>query len=302
MRIRACILTAGVFAASLCRADAAGQPATPQAVVDELLAADRAFSEASARTDVVTGLSAMFADEIVMAVPRDGFARGKAKATAALRANPDNAKSRLDWTSIRGGVSADGRHGFTFGYMTLHKPDGTRAPLKYLAYWIRKPEGWRVAALKRRARPAGAVSFDLRPPALPSRLVAPSTDAALLAAATASLEEAERAFSDEAQTIGLGPAFTKYGRADAVNMGGPDDAGFVTGAAAIGRSVSGGEPPSPSPVSWSAETSLVASSGDLGITFGMIRQNKPAEGKEPVAFFTIWWRPGPAEPWRYIAE
>jgi ketosteroid isomerase-like protein len=276
--------------------------ATPQAAVDELLAADRAFSAASARTDAITGLSAMFADDITMPVPGNRFVEGKAAAIESLRGNADNARSRLEWTPVRGGVSADGQHGFTFGYMTLYKPDNTPTPLKYLAYWVRTPKGWRIAALKRRPRPVGPAPLDPMPSALPSRIVPPTTDPAAIAAVKKSLEQAERDFSDEAQTIGLGPAFAKYGRADAVNMGGPTDAGFVVGAAAIGRSVSGGEAPSPSPLSWGADKSLVASSGDLGITFGMIRQNKPQEGRPPIPFFTIWWRASPNEPWRYIAE
>jgi ketosteroid isomerase-like protein len=303
MQSRAFIFVVGLGIAVVCRSAAAGQAATPSAAVEELLAADRAFSKASASTDVITGLSAMFADEIVMMVPRDGFAEGKAKATAALRSNPDNATSRLEWTPIRGGISADGLHGFTFGFMTMHKPDKTEVPMKYLAYWIKKPEGWRVAALKRRPRPAGAVSLEPMAPALPARLVPPSTDAAVLAAAKSSLEKAEKDFSDEAQKIGIGPAFVKWGRADAINMGGPQDAGFVVGSAAIGGSAGpSGQTPEPSPLSWDADKSFVASSGDLGINFGMIRQNKPVEGRGPIAFFTIWWRPSASEPWRYIAE
>lgn len=203
---------------------------------------------------------------------------------------------------MRGGVSADGLHGFTFGYMTLQKPDETQVPMRYLSYWIKKADGWRVAALNRRVRAAGDVSLELMPPVLPPRLVPPVTDPAIIAAARKSLQDAERAFSDEAQTIGIGPAFGKFGRDDAMNMGGANEAAFVIGAAAIGRAVSGGEPPSPSPVSWKADTTLVASSGDLGVNFGVIRLNKPVEGRGPFAFFTIWWRASPSEPWRYIAE
>ena len=70
---------------------------SPKAAVDELLAADRAFSAASAKTDVVAGLSAMFADDVVMPVPSGQFAEGKSAATAALAANADNAKSRIEW-------------------------------------------------------------------------------------------------------------------------------------------------------------------------------------------------------------
>jgi ketosteroid isomerase-like protein len=301
MQAGACLIAAWLVVSSVYQ-PASATPATPQSVLDELLAADRAFSADSARTDVISGLSAMFADDIKMPVPGNRFAVGKAAAIEALRANAENSRSRIEWTAVRAGVSADGQHGFTFGYMTLHKPENTSVPLKYLAYWIKTPAGWRVAALKRRPRPAGAVSLEMMTPALPSRIIPPTTAATALAAAKTSLEQAERDFSDEAQTIGLGPAFAKYGRSDAVNMGGPEDVGFVVGATAIGRSVSGGEPPSPSPLSWGAESSLVASSGDLGITFGTIRQNKPQPGQSGVPFFTIWWREGPSKPWRYIAE
>ena len=78
----------------------------------------------------------MFADGIIMAVPGSRFAEGKPAAVAALHANADNARSRIEWAPIRGGVSADGQHGFTFtfGYMTLHRPDGSTAALKYLSY------------------------------------------------------------------------------------------------------------------------------------------------------------------------
>ena len=37
---------------------------TPQQAVKELLAAERAFSKASAQTDVVSGLTAMFAPDL----------------------------------------------------------------------------------------------------------------------------------------------------------------------------------------------------------------------------------------------
>ena len=76
-----------------------------------------------------------------------------AKLHPALRAVPANATSRIEWAPVRGGVSADGAHGFTFGYMTQRRADGTRAPLKYLAYWVRRPEGWRVAVYRRVRRP-----------------------------------------------------------------------------------------------------------------------------------------------------
>ena len=279
---------------------------SPQAAVDELLAADRAFSAAAAKTDAVSGMSAMFAPEVIVPVPGNVFAEGRDKAVEALRANPDNAKSRADWTPVRGGISADGQHGFTFGFMTLHRPDGTDMPIKYLSYWIKGPAGWRVAAYKRRPRPAGEVSTALMAASLPGRLIAPLTDAGVIAQHRASLEDAERSFSRDAQTMGIGPAFEQYGSADAMNMGGPTDAGFVIGSAAIGRNVGAGSPPNTSPVVWAPDVNaFVASSGDLGVTFGYIRvKTNGPDGKPPapIPFFTIWHRAAAPAPWRYIAE
>jgi hypothetical protein len=58
-------------------------------------------------------------------------------------------------------------------------------------------------------------------------------------------------------------------------------------------------------VHWSSEVAVVASSGDLGISFGYIRPHgAPPAGAPPQGqpFFTIWTRASPTAPWRYIAE
>jgi len=54
--------------------------ASPQSVMDELLAVDRAYSAASAKTDLVFGVSAMFASDVAMSIPG-----GKFSAAAATR-------------------------------------------------------------------------------------------------------------------------------------------------------------------------------------------------------------------------
>lgn len=280
-----------------------GQTPDPRSVVDELLAADRAFSAASALTDVTNGLPAMFADDVVMMAPPAAF-EGKAKAAEALRAGAASAGSRAEWFPIRGGISADGRHGFTFGFMTVHGPDSKKTPMKYLSYWVKGPAGWRVAAYKRTRAAEGSPPTAAMPPALPAALVAPVTDAAAIAAFKSSLEDAERAFSRDAQTIGLAAAFARYGSADAINLGGPGEPGFVVGPEAIGRAVGAGSPTNSSPLHWGPDRSIVASSGDLGVTIGTIRRNGPPEPGRPdtFPFFTIWRRASTTDPWRYVAE
>jgi len=276
---------------------------TPREAVDELLNTDRSFAEAAKRLNTVDALTAMFADDVTAPAPGNIYVQGKAKVVEALRANKDNLESRAEWAPIRGGISADGLHGFTFGYMSVVKKDDSKTELKYLAYWIKGKDGWRVAAYRRRPRPAGALVVEMMAPAIPQRMVPPDPSAANIKRYASSLSAAEQAFSDEAQRIGIGAAFTKYGRADAVNMGGNNDSGFVVGAEAIGRSVGQGSPTDSSEVEWNADRVLVASSGDLGITFGMIRIKKPEpNGPKAVPFFTIWRRDTSSDPWRYIAE
>jgi hypothetical protein len=275
---------------------------TPASVVEELLQADRSYSTAGAQKDAVAALSALFAEDVLAGIPGGTFADTRAGLIEALRSNPDNLTSRVSWAPIRGGISGDGRHGFTFGYMTMHKKDGSTAPWKYLAYWVKGQDGWRVAAYRRRPRPAGEVRVAMMPPSLPARLVPPSSDTAVIETYRRSLAAAEKSFSDEAQKVGLAAAFTSFGHADAINMGGPKDVEFVVGSSNIGRSVGEGTPTDSSPLVWAADHKvLVASSGDLGITFGFIRSTT-ANDQPPIPFFTIWRRASSTDPWRYIAE
>ena len=283
----------------------AAEDRKPQSVADELLAADRTFSDSAAKTDLVSGLSAMLSDDVTLAVPGK-LVQGKAAAVGALRANPANLKAHMRWFAKRVGISADGQHGFTFGLFVAEAPDGKKSPGKYLAYWVKGPAGWRVAAYKRGSATGDSpVSLALMAPSLPATLVAPSSDAATIKQYGDSLAAAEGAFSKDAQSIGLGPAFTRHGSADAINLGGPSVPEFVVGNEAIGTFIGAGSPEPQSPVSWGADRVLVASSGDLGVTFGLIRQNAPAAGAagpESFPFFTIWQRATPSAPWKYIAE
>jgi ketosteroid isomerase-like protein len=278
--------------------------ATPQSIVDELLAADRAFSVASGKSDVVNGLSAMFADDVVL-THAGGIASGKPAAVDALQQNKANAGARIEWTPLRAAISGDGRHGFTAGFMTLRTADGKEAPLKYLAYWEKQASGWRVLAYKRGGAKA-VPPLTPMPNVLPAKLVAATKDAAVVEQYRKSLADAETSFSADAQKMGIGPAFAKYGSPEALNLGGPDVATFVIGNNAIGEAVGGGSKVPGSPVWWGPDVkTIVAASGDFGVTIGHIVPNAPGPDGKPQPgrpFFTIWHRASPAAPWRYIAE
>ena len=276
------------------------QAQTPSAAAGELLAADRAFSASAKDQYLPEAFLAMFRPDVTMTSPK-GFVTGTEQVKAALLGNPANPTSRVEWTPLRAGISADGTQGFTFGLMSIRLADGTALPAKYMAYWIKGAEGWRVAAYKRGVAGPGEAPRTVMAPSLPAAMVAASTDSATIDAHVTSLQAAEQAFSDEAQKIGIGPAFVKWGREDAVNMGAPTQPGFTVGAAAIGGAGDSGAPAQAVPsLVWNADRVIVASSGDLGVTFGHIRISDGS--RPPRAFFTIWRRDSPTSPWRYIAE
>lgn len=278
---------------------AAPAQATP-AALSELLAEEARLAKTAEALDPATGITSMMADDVRL-YTRGGPFKGRAAALEALKANPANAGKKASWRLIKSGISGDGTHGFTFGYLTIDGGDPKTAQRRYLAYWVKGAQGWRVAALKQALRAPGEAEIAALPQSIPADAAhaghRPRPDPVQ---ARQGLIDAEKAFSDRAQVAGIGAAFTEYGRSDAINNA-PDK--IQVGAAAIGAAVGGGET-GPSPVSWNADDLLVAPSGDLGINFGMIRPNGPPPEGQPAAipFFTIWMRDGPDQPWRYVAE
>jgi hypothetical protein len=288
--LAALFLLAGPAAARSARAD-----------VEALLAADRAFSAAAAwAPSAADGLAAMFDEAIIAPFPGRGLLVGRDSVVAALRAAPGFGERGVSWAPVRGGISADGSQGFTFGFLTMAGGEPARRDRKYLAYWVHRRQGWRVVAYRTIPRQPGAVSTAMMPPSLPAFTARERSDARTNEANRASLAAAEHAFSDRAQQVGLRVAFREFGREDAMNM--YRGAGFDVGLDAITGNFDANE--TTSPVSWSTEHVFVASSGDLGVSIGTIRQNHPGADGQPSSFpfFTIWRRDGPNAPWRYIAE
>lgn len=269
----------------------------------ELVAADKAFAAKARELPFPDAIGAMLAPDAVM--PARGakpFLRSRGEIVAYLKANPAAAEARAEWVPVRGGISADGRQGFTAGYLTITQPDGTKQPGKYMTYWGRTADGWRALAYKRAPRPEGAVSSVFHALGLPD---AAAWQGAFQRDALDTLLDTERAFAAKAQVIGVGSAFAEYGRADAINMGA--GAGYTESAAAIAA----GFDPEPVPgnaIAWGPDFGIVSASGDLGVSFGRITPKQRPPGLAPDApipaspFFTIWHRDTPTSPWRYIAE
>jgi hypothetical protein len=288
----------------------AGTPVSAAAVVDpreamdSLLAADRAFSAAAKNTDLVTGISRMFLGNVLVQAPT-GFVAGRDSAIKGLETNPDSRRSRVQWTPVGGGVSSDGEHGFTYGYASVTRPDGSVQPHKYMGYWVRGETGWRVAVYKTFPRATGEASLAMHPPSLPTRAL-PRGDETTVQRYADELSRAEHAFSRDAGPMGIGPAFEKWGAPDAVNTGGARSVEFVRGNKAIAQSVAAGHVPG-SEITWAPEQVIVSRTGDLGVTIGTIKIVLPATADarattRTVPFFTIWKRAWPSDPWRYVGE
>lgn len=221
--------------------------------------------------------------------PAQGRFETGADAVAAALA-PEGVRWR--WSVARAGLSADGSHGFTAGYLDETGADGETVPFKFLAYWVKGAQGWQIAAFRKLPAKPGARTAPA--PCLRSQEAVPGDPQAH----AASLAAAEKGFSDEAQVIGLGPAFAQHGSPASLNLG--QGAGLTLGADAIGAEIASGNPP---PLAWGSDDVWVAPSGDLGLSWGFIRvvgDEESAQRRFP--FFTVWHRAGPGAPWRYIAE
>ena len=289
------ILLALIFLA----APATARPADPKSAVNELLAADLTFSvDAAKAADPVAGISAMLDEEVVMPSPK-GHAIGRDAVVALFRENPSYKEGIVSWSPIRAGISADGTQGFTYGFLTVGSGDPAKRNRKYLSYWVKRGDGWRVVAYRQIPREAGNVSTDMFEPSLPAFKPKGKQNPRNSVRNQASLAAAEKAFSDRAQVVGLKKAFGEYGRKDAMNM--YAGAGFAYGLDAVTANF---KEEGPAKIHWSTEKSYVALSGDLGVSIGMIRPNTPPKAGEPEGFpfFTVWKRDTPDAPWRYIAE
>ncbi len=282
-------------------------PATPVTAAEQVLAADRAFARAAATRAYPEAVAAMVADDVLMPAPRGEILAGRARLVSALAATADST-ARATWTPIQVGLAADGTQAFTVGFIVTTRADGSRAFFKYLTYWTRTTNGWRAAAWRRRPMDAVPIDSTMLPALLPERLVAPVASDAQLAQQRAELRAAEGEFSALANRIGVGAAFAQRGTAASLNVGAPSEGRFTRGADAIARAVSGGQAlDAPSSIVWGADSALVASSGDLGITFGVIRAKTPPAGASSpgasspgASFFTIWRKFNGQ--WRYVAE
>jgi ketosteroid isomerase-like protein len=269
----------------------------------ELLDADKAFATRSASTNLVDGLVAMLADDVIFVARGAGRLTSPGAVRTYLGANTANARSRLTWTPMRADVSGDGTRGYTYGYLIATLPNGESAPGKYLAYWRRNDDGaWRVLAYKRVPREAGDVSYVL--PAgfeIPTADRYPSFATQSKSVRNDAVMANDRAFAAFALRAGVGAAFRKYAASDAVGLF--DSRGLTFGPDAIAASFGDVKPGA---FFWRPAVADVAPSGDLAVISGDVEiRDVKADGSftvQTTAVYLTVWRRQPNGEWRFVAD
>src|SRR5437868_6111000 len=108
---------------------------------EALFGADSAHTDSIASLGPVEGLLGPMRDDAIYLAEGIPILRGKREIAAALRAeNPKAPPVRLSRTLAGGDVSADGRFGFTFGWVrkTLPAAPETMSQATYVTAWTRE--------------------------------------------------------------------------------------------------------------------------------------------------------------------
>ena len=264
-----------------------------------LVDAERAFSRLSQREGVRAAFLAYLADDAVL------FRPGPVPGRAFIEARP-SPPVELTWWPVHVEVSASGDLGYTTGPYELRDTGaGRRGETQhgyYVTMWRRQADGaWKVVA------DLGATT---PPPAGPDAAAggevghgrigggAPAGQGHAEAAQHA-LMAADSGFGGDATAHGARAAYMAVIAEDArFYRDGPPPA---VGRQAIGRLL-GGHPQRAS--SWEPTAAVVASSGDLGYTYGKTAEmaaGRPSRVRLPGLYFRIWERQGDG-PYKIVVD
>jgi ketosteroid isomerase-like protein len=255
-----------------------------------LVDAERSFSRLSQREGVRAAFLAYLADDAVL------FRPGPVPGRAFIEARP-SPPVELTWWPVHVEVSASGDLGYTTGpYELRDTGPGRRGETQhgyYVTMWRRQADGaWKVVA---------DLGVTTPPPAGPDAAAGGEVGHGRIAggapAGQGRAEEAQHALM--AADRGFGGDATAHGARAAYMAVVADDARFyrdgappAVGRQAIGRLL-GGHPQRAS--SWEPTAAVVASSGDLGYTYGKTAEmaaGRPRRVRLPGLYFRIWERQG----------
>ena len=202
----------------------------------------------------------------------------------------------MSWYPVRADVSADGKDGYTYGFLVLGGADGQDRPGKYLKYWRRSADGvWRVIAYKRLPRGPG------QPDAIPEGFATPTHESARLAPvareeAIKQITQTDREFAQFAQQ-GAAAAFAKYTAPDGATLGGgPSVAYGPQRAAAEFASFP------PGSINWDPTHVDAAGSGDLGFAVGPVIVKEGNSEARTIGYYLTIWQRQPDGTWKVVID
>jgi ketosteroid isomerase-like protein len=269
---------------------------------DSLLAVDAARGDAATRQGI-SGAAAEWMDSNVVYL-RTGapIVYGR---TAAVAIVGDAAPERIayQWRPLGGGLSRDGRGGYTFGMATTAAPNAEGAPIvrsaHYVAFWRRGADGiWRIAAYAdvggRALAGNGAVPSAELPPAL-------SLPRGHRADAAREVRQADSAFALAADLEGTGIAFARYVAPHGVVFAGSE---IVMGADAV-KAVFDEQQRTGGTLNWRPVYADAADSGDLGFSVGeYVFTGRGINGTVVQRFgkYLTIWRKLSGDDWRFVVD
>lgn len=247
---------------------------------EALLNADRAVAERTQALGLARGFLPALGEQAAYLHPGAPLIRGTDKIRELLEAADTN--GQVTWAPSFGDVSADGRLGYSYGYL---RASGNRG--KYLACWLKDAGGWRIVAY---ARSRMTPISDSLPPA---RAPAPASPVRG-AGDPSELMRADSTFAALSVARGARAAFISYATADAISFGGGPS--LNQGREAIGAAFDGF--PSGAVLAWWPVAAVIAESGDLGCTVG---EAAIASLNQYSKYLTIWKRQRDGR-WKFVAD
>lgn len=256
-----------------------------------MVAAERAFAQHSVRAGTQSAFLSFMAENGVLYRPR------AVKALTWLRARPMPADLALVWEPVFADMSRAGDLGYTTGPWigsSRSRTDVEPTFGEYVTIWRRQADGgWKAeldAGIAHSPDPVGPTP--VRAPGRPGWQRAGNQTKASLA----SLMAADSALAADASTAGAGPAF---GRRAAPHMQLLRNGRFplkTDSAVAYLRAVPG--------YTWKPAAGAVASSGDLGYTYGpyvVLTKLGGREASESGDYVRIWRRERDGQ-WRVVLD
>lgn len=260
-----------------------------RAAREALRAADRAHSDAADRA-AVDGLASALTEDAFFLREGESVLQGR-EAIRANLASSRMSRARLNWTTLRADVSADGAHGYTYGGGVYTRADGTTTFTRTISYWRNEGGAWKVAAMlvnlaatSAQPAPDGFFGDDQGVRGAPASAGAAELEAVM---------QADRDFAALATAQNPAIAFRDFMAPDGAMLGGP-----VYGPTANYELQKNGR----GRLEWVPVHGGVAPSGDLGWTIGVATATNPDTGARNYSKYLSIWRRQPNGEWRFVVD